>query len=210
MKKISLILLVILLGSCAGDSNSFMNRNKFENLVKRFEDPTRTKSQKPDEVIALFGDIAGKKIMDIGAGTGYFSFRLADKGAKVIAADVDDRFLNYIEEKRLKSNSNSVSTRKVEYEDPLLKKEEVDHVIIVNTYHHIEDREAYFTKVKNGIKREGSLMVVDFKKEAKSPGPPKKYRVAVDKVKEELMVAGFDEFEVNNDLLETQYIVIAR
>lgn len=163
-----------MISACTGDSNSFMNRMKFDRLVKNFENPEREKSQKPSEVIALFGDIQDKKIMDIGPGTGYFAFRMADKGANVIAADVDDRFLEYIREKKAERNIENVTIRKVEYEDPLLQKDEVDHAIIVNTYHHIEDREKYFAKVFNGINDNGSLMVVDFKKNVKSPSPPQK------------------------------------
>jgi len=215
MKNISPLLLVVLFFiACNAEqrgnlSNIFMNKSKFDNLVKNFESEERTKSQKPEEVIDLLGDISGKQIMDIGAGTGYFSFRLANRGAHVIAADVDDRFLDYITNKISETQSDKVVIRKVEYEDPLLKKDEVDHVIIVNTYHHIDNRETYFAKVANGINNNGSLMVVDFKKDVKSPGPPKRYRVAADDVVKELKEAGFQSFEIIRDLLDNQYIIIA-
>jgi len=81
-------------------SNIFMNQRSFEDLVNAFESEDREEWQKPDEVIALLGDIRGKTIMDIGAGTGYYAFRMTAKGAKVIAADVDDRFLNYMAAKK--------------------------------------------------------------------------------------------------------------
>lgn len=216
MKKSgSIILMILIFLGCSEEqrgnlSNIFMNKKSFENLVQFFEDPEREKYQKPEEVIKLLGNIDGQKIMDIGAGTGYFAFRLATHGANVIAADVDDRFLEYIQNKKDSINASLVTTRKVEYDDPLLKNEEVNHVIIVNTYHHIDDREEYFSKVIKGIKPGGSLMVVDFKKDKKSPGPPKRYRVATNKVTEELKEAGFRLFEVNKDLLENHYIVIAR
>lgn len=190
-------------------ANIFMNKRSFEELVQNFESEDRAESQKPEAVIGLFGNIQGKKIMDIGAGTGYFAFRMANRGADVIAADVDDRFLEYLENKITETKSTKVKTRKVEYEDPLLAKNEVDHVIIVNTYHHIDDRSIYFSKVVNGLKNKGSLMVVDFKKDKKCPGPPKRYRVTVENVKEELKKAGFDSFDVNTELLENQYVVIA-
>jgi 2-polyprenyl-3-methyl-5-hydroxy-6-metoxy-1,4-benzoquinol methylase len=83
-----------------GAANEHMNKTSFEELVKDFEDPERIKTQKPDEAIALLGDIKGKTIMDIGAGTGYFAFRMQKKGAKVIAADVDERFQNFLSKKR--------------------------------------------------------------------------------------------------------------
>ena len=217
MKKLIYILLAILiifgvLWFSLGSGtlvNLFMNQRSFENLVKNFESEERQQWQKPDEVIALLGDIEGKTIMDIGVGTGYFAFRMTAKGAKVIAADVDDRFLNYVKEKKDSLNDRRLVTRKVEYDDPLLGSEEVHHVLIVNTYHHIDDREEYFTKVIKGIKSGGSLMVADFKKNVGGPGPPKRYRVATDKVREELTKAGFSKITVNDSLLDRFYVVIA-
>ena len=52
-------------------------------------------------------------------------------------------------------------------------------------------------------------MVVDFKKDVDSPGPPKRYRVSVDDVVEELKHAGFQSFDIHSDLLENQYVVLA-
>ena len=213
MRVLILIILVLALASCGDNSgtlsNIFMNKNKFESLVKRFESEERAQSQKPEKVLDLFGPIRGKKIMDIGAGTGYFGFRMARRGATVISADVDDRFIDYVNKKKVELADTLVVTRKVEYDDPLLGAAEVDHVIIVNTYHHINDRPDYFKKVFKGIKPGGSLMVVDFKKEGDGPGPPRRYRVSTDKAEKELTKSGFTSFEVNKELLSDQYVLIA-
>jgi len=191
-------------------SNIFMNKRSFEDLVNSFENPERKEWQKPELVISMFGELKGKTVMDIGAGTGYFSFPMAERGATVIAADVDERFLDYVETKRSELNVSNVSTRKVEYDDPLLKNEEVDHVIIVNTYHHIDNRVDYFSKVLAGIKPGGSLMVVDFKKERSDFGPPKRYRVSAATAMDELKRAGFSTSKSYKEQLEYQYVVIAK
>lgn len=216
MNRIGLLTFILLIVSaCSSEqrenlSNIFMNKRSFEELVESFESEERNESQKPEAVIDLLGNIKGQTIMDIGAGTGYFAFRMADRGANVIGADVDDRFLNYMNEKKTKLGTKNLTTRKVEYDDPLLKQNEVDQVIIVNTYHHIDNREKYFAKVEQGLKSGGRLMVVDFKKDKDGPGPPKRYRVSTENVTKELGAAGFDTFEINTELLENQYIVIAR
>jgi len=115
-------------------ANAFMNRNSFETLVERFENAERTAYQQPEKVIQYIGDVQGKTIMDLGAGTGYFTFRLVDAGAKVIAADVDDRFINFIKQKAdsLKV-SNQIELRKVPYDSPDLQVNEIDKFLIVNT-----------------------------------------------------------------------------
>ncbi|MCB0374922.1 MAG: class I SAM-dependent methyltransferase [Sinomicrobium sp.] len=190
-------------------SNIYMNRNAFDDLVKGFEAPDRALWQKPEEVIAMLGDIQGKTVMDIGAGTGYFSFRMAARGATVIAADVDERFLEYIETKKSETGVQSVLTRKVPYDDPKLEENEADAVIIVDTYHHIENRVAYFRNVLKGLKPDGKLMVVDFKKEETPHGPPQDHRLQPDEVIAELRKAGFTDFKSNTTALAYQYIIIA-
>ena len=172
-------------------ANIHMNKAPFESLIERFEDPSRESWQKPAEVIAMLGDINGKTIMDIGAGTGYFSFRMADQGARVIAADVDERFLEYMETKKQETANELVITRKVPYDNPKLETHEADVVVIIDTYHHIENRVNYFGKVLKGLKPGGKLMVVDFKKEKTPHGPPMHHRLASDVVISELKEAGF-------------------
>ena len=193
-------------------ANDHMNQADFSDLVKRFESAERDAYQQPEKVLAIMGDIQGQKIMEIGAGTGYFSFRLADAGASVIAADVDDRFQNFIKEKKQKLNipDEKVVLRKVPYDSPELSKEEVDQVLIVNTYHHIEDRSKYFRKVKEGLKDNGQLVVVDFFKKETPVGPPVEMKLKETVVMAELEKAGFSDFEIIDDILEYQYIIIAK
>jgi cyclopropane fatty-acyl-phospholipid synthase-like methyltransferase len=193
------------------DANTHMHRHSIESMARAFESEERDEWQKPDEVIEMMVDLKGKTIMDIGSGTGYFSFRIADKGAKVICADVDDRFLEYIREKKEKEGytDQQIELRKVPYDAPGLKTGEVDKVIIVNTYHHIEDRAAYFAKVKKGLKEGGELYVIDFFKEELDFGPPVSMKLTEQEVLGELFEAGFTSFSVDVDLLPYQYFIIA-
>ena len=193
-------------------ANHHMNQADFESLTRRFESPGRDAYQQPEKVLEFLGDVSGETIMDIGAGTGYFSFRLVDAGARVIAADVDERFQEYIRTKKdhLGVPDSKLSLRKVAYDDPLLQPGEVKRVITVNVYHHIEARPDYFRKVLKGLKPGGSLIVIDYFKKDLPVGPPTGMKVNPETVVEELGAAGFEEIEVNDTLLEYQYIVVAR
>ena len=64
---------------------------RLKDLVERFESPERDAYQEPQKVLEFLGDIQGQTIMDIGASSGYFSVKLAERGAKVIAADCGRR-----------------------------------------------------------------------------------------------------------------------
>ncbi len=192
-------------------ANEQMHKTSVSKLIKRFESPERDVYQQPEKVLTFIGDVSNKKILDIGAGSGYFSVKLAKKGAHVIAGDVDDEFLNYIKERIKKEQLDSlIEVRKLPYDSPALKEEEVDKVLIVNTYHHIEDRPAYFAKVLKGLKQNGELIVIDFFKKELPIGPPSDHKISRGKVVEELKHAGFTDFEVNTELLEMQFIIRAK
>ncbi len=192
------------------DANHHMNQRPFEELVAHFEDPSRDEWQKPDAVLAQLGDLQGKKVMDIGSGTGYFSFRMAKAGAQVICADVDERFLEYITKKVNQSETWAtprMETRKVPFDSPALKAKEVDLVLIVDTYHHIENRIDYFKAVKKGLKPNGRLVVIDFFKEEAPVGPPVKMKMSEEQVASELHKAGFQSIDIDVETLPYQYII---
>ena len=192
-----------------GSANEYMHQSNVEHLVKRFESPARDAYQKPEKVLEFLGDISGKKIIDIGAGSGYFSVKLANKGADVIAADVDDEFQAFVKERIAKENLENITTRKIPYDSPGLEDKEVDMVFIVNTYHHIEDRPVYFDKVKKGLKENGELVIIDFF-DTDIPVGPKHHRISIDTVISELKEAGFTDFQVEVNLLPYQYIIKAK
>lgn len=191
-------------------SNQHMHRSSTTELIARFESPERDAYQRPDHVLAYLGELKGKRIMDIGAGSGYFSVKLAAKGAQVIAADVNDEFLAHINARVAKDGLKNIETRKIPYDGPGLEKGEVDMVLIVNTYHHIEDRAAYFAKVKNGTTADGELVVIDFFKTEAPVGPPVDHKISIDEVIAELKQSGYTAFTVEVALLPYQYIVRAR
>jgi 2-polyprenyl-3-methyl-5-hydroxy-6-metoxy-1,4-benzoquinol methylase len=192
-------------------ANRFMHRADFDTLVARFEDPARAQWQKPELVIATLGPLEGKTVADIGAGTGYFAFPVAKKAAKVIAIDIDQRFLDYIEQKkRTQKIGANIETRLTAPDSAGLKPGEADMVLIVDTYHHIENRIEYFKKLKNDLHKGGVLVIVEFKKEDTPPGPPVQLRVAQEQVESELKSAGFAVIAADKDLLPYQYVIKAR
>ena len=189
------------------DANVHMHRHGFRALLKKFENPNRSKWQKPEEVIAMLGDLEGRIVADIGAGSGYFAFRLNKAGATVFALDIDEQFIGYMDSVIAAKALTDIQTRLVPEDDPELQPNEIDHVIIVNTYHHIHDRKVYFSKVLNALKPGGKLMVVDFHKREIPFGPPVEMKLDYSKVLEELRQTGFNDFVTDTITLQYQYII---
>ncbi|MCS6904520.1 MAG: methyltransferase domain-containing protein [Bacteroidia bacterium] len=191
------------------DANAYMHQAPFDTLVKRFENPLRQRWQKPDKVIQMLQPLNGAVVADIGAGTGYFSIRLASRAEKVIAIDIDPQFIEYLQKEVSKNNYKNIEIRQTTSDNPGLKPNEVDKVLIVNTYHHIQKREAWLKLLKNGMKRNSSLYIVDFKKGKLPEGPPDSHKITYQKVIEELEKVGFVNIFVDTTTLAYQYIIMA-
>lgn len=197
-------------GKPAHSANEYMHKASTHDLINRFESKERDEYQQPNKVMQYLGNISGKAIMDIGAGTGYFSVKLAKHGANVIAADVNDEFQTFLKKRMEDNKIDNITLRKIPFDSPDLKDNEVDMVLIVNTYHHIDNRAEYFAKVKKGTKNNGELVVIDFFKTDVPVGPPTDHKVSIDEVIAELKKAGYTSFEVNVDLLPYQFIIKAK
>lgn len=192
-------------------ANKHMHGNHSHNdLIKRFDDPARDQWQQPEKVIKLLAPIKNQKIMDIGVGSGYFSHYFIKAGAIVVGADVDQKFLDFVNQKFPIEKFPNFTSRKIEYQDPKVEAEEFDLIFLCNTYHHIENRDEYLKKVLKGLKHQsGRIAIVDFKANSASHiGPPQKMRLSADLVKKELSIAGFSKIEILSNELPEQYIIL--
>ncbi|MBK9254722.1 MAG: methyltransferase domain-containing protein [Saprospiraceae bacterium] len=223
MKVIKIIILIFVfcqIYSCRygeGNINSILNNvNDTVDTIaidNSTPDIGRDVWQKPNTIIQMLGDISDKTIADIGAGTGYFSFRLAFKAEKVLAIEIDTTAIAQIKESILQlpePYKEKIETRLALESDPLLKENEVDIIVIINTVAYINDLESYFKLLKKGLRPGGKLMVVDYKmKNLPINAPPKSERIYLDKVEEILEVAGFEDIATNDTTLDYQFIILS-
>ena len=175
--------------------------------AKEFDDPSRDAWQKPDQVLDALTLDRKALVADIGAGTGYFSVRLAKRvtEGKVFAIDVEPDMLRYLNERARREYLNNVIPVVANQESPNIP-EPVDVILIVDTYHHIDDRLAYFTKLKKSLRPHGRLAIVDFKLDSPE-GPPPAHRISAEKVTEELKAAGYSLVAAHS-FLPRQYFLV--
>ncbi|HLP94467.1 MAG TPA: class I SAM-dependent methyltransferase [Saprospiraceae bacterium] len=189
------------------------SEGNFESLVADYESKDRGIWQKPELVISYLGDLKDKTVADIGAGTGYFTFRLVPKAKKVIGIDIDSRFINFLDSVRVRLPDvyqSRFESRLAKIDDPLLKPGEADKVVIVNTYAYIDNRTQYLKTLHKGMAPEGQILIIDFKKNNLPVGPPDAYKVASAQVERELKDAGFVVLKVDKEVLDYQYIILAQ
>lgn len=179
-----------------------------ERYAKQFDDPARDAWQMPDRVVAALGLKPGQAVADIGAGTGYFSVRLAKSSAKpkVFGVDIEENMVHYLQHRAMQEGLTNITAVKADADKTNLP-EPVDVVLIVDTYHHIGNRVAYFTALKKLMKPGARLAIVDFRKDAPGDGPPAEFRFTPEQISAELAKAGF-ALQTQHEFLPRQMFLV--
>jgi ubiquinone/menaquinone biosynthesis C-methylase UbiE len=210
---ISAILSALLLAAQHPQQHAHVPGHSFEDTerwVAEFESPERDKRQKPDEVVTALKLRSSDRIADIGAGTGYFTRRFAKAapGGTVYAVDLEPNMLRYIAKRATTEGQKNIVPVLALPESPMLPPGSVDVIFICNTIHHIENRDAYYAKLRESLAPGGRLVIVDFRKDAElEEGPPKEMRLDRKELEGELARAGFRLSE-EHGFLPDQYFVV--
>ena len=175
--------------------------------AKKFDDPSRDAWQKPEQILDALNLGPTARVADLGAGTGYFSVRIAKRlpEGKVFAIDIEPEMLRYLSERARREHLSTVIPVVANEETPNIP-EPVDLILVVDTYHHIDDRIAYFNRLRKSLNPGGRLAIVDFKMESPE-GPPPEHRVSAKKVTEELKAAGYSLVAAQS-FLPRQYFLV--
>jgi ubiquinone/menaquinone biosynthesis C-methylase UbiE len=134
----------------------------------RYQEPDRYTWQLPERVIKALKLESDMKVVDLGSGTGYFTFRLAEavgSSGKVYAVDIDEEMNASINKQAVAKQMDNVKTILAMAHDPLIP-EKVDLIFSVNAYHHLKDRASYFKNAARYLKPGGRIAIIDFRKGA--------------------------------------------
>jgi predicted methyltransferase len=178
-----------------------------EQWAQLFDDPKRDAWQKPHEVIQALALKPDAVIADIGSGTGYFSVRFANMTPKgrVYGVDTEPDMVKYLAERAKREGLKNITAVQAKPGDPRLP-EKTDVIILVDVYHHVENREQYFRQLQNSLKPGGRLAIIDFRMDSPE-GPPRSARIEPERVKEELKRAGY-ALAQEHAFLPNQYFLV--
>lgn len=188
-----------------GMKHDFKDAKKWS---KAFDDPERDQWQKPEFVVKNLELSRSQCVADIGAGTGYFSTRIAralPKNAVVYAVDIEPDMVAHLKERAQTEGLKNHQALLSGEEFPKLPKK-CDVVLLVDTYHHISNRSAYFKAGQSQLNPKGRVAIVDFT--MTSPiGPKKSHRLEKSQVITEMEQAGY-KLQKDVDGLPNQYFLV--
>jgi len=178
--------------------------------IEMLESPQRDMEQKPDEVVAAMDIKEGETIADIGAGSGYFSFRFAQyvgSTGRIYAVDINSDMILYMNRQIRDKKIGNVVTVLSDPEDPLLADNSIDRFFICNTWHHIPNQSHYIGLMKKMLKPEGQIIIVDYLKKQLPVGPPPEMKMARSEVVKQ-MEDNELELKEEHNFLPYQYFLV--
>ncbi len=180
-----------------------------EKYIQFLERPDRARWQKPDDVVAAMRLTGTETLADVGAGSGYFTFRFARAlpGGKVIATDIDPEMVRHVHHKVMSEGIANVRAVLADPTDPTVDAT-ADVVFVCDVLHHVHGREAWLRRLSAEMKPGARLVVVEFKEGKLPEGPPEGAKIPRAKLTAMLRDAGFILKSEDSKLLPYQILLM--
>lgn len=148
-------------------------------------------------------------VADIGAGSGYYTFRIAPKvpEGKVYAVEIQQEAVNYLDAKSKELGLSNVSTVKGSELNPNLQKNSIDLVIMVDVYHELAYPKEMLASIRESLKADGKILLLEYRGEDPSIPIKPLHKMTVNQVEKELNANGFKLIQ-NGKFLKIQHFLV--
>jgi ubiquinone/menaquinone biosynthesis C-methylase UbiE len=172
----------------------------------------RAREEKPDKAIAQLNIKPGMVVGDVGAGTGFYTMRLAkavSPGGMVYADDIQPAMLERLRANAKARELTNVKTILGTAASPRLPADTLDLVILVDVYHEFSQPQRMLDGIRESLKPDGRLVLLEFRKEDPSVPIRPEHKMSVEEVKAEVMPEGY-RLEKVDESLPWQHILVFR
>ena len=179
-----------------------MNEKKFDpKKLKKLNNPQRLKDIPPDYVWDKLNMENADVLVEIGAGTAFFSIAFLQhaKHAKIYACDMSEVMISWMKENIVQKFPDIIPVKTEEYSIPL-DDGIADLVFMINLHHELDDPVLTIKEAYRILKPSGNIFIIDWEKKKMSEGPPLGIRCLPEQVKEQLVNSGFVHVNIFNEL----------
>lgn len=171
--------------------------------------PGRITEEMPDEVVENMNLAVDDVVADIGAGSGYFSFRIAKKvpNGKVLAVDIQPEMLALIEDQKAEDNVTNIEGVRGEIDDPNLPANSINAAIMVDAYHEFDHPFEMINGINEALKPGGRIFLLEYRGEDASVPIRPLHKMTEEQVVKEMSVFGL-EWTDTLDFLPWQHMMI--
>ncbi|RYE49092.1 MAG: class I SAM-dependent methyltransferase [Sphingobacteriales bacterium] len=199
--------------SANGTGKVYMGREiaeimSFEGMAW-LERNTRSKEENTDLAISKLPVTKSSVVADIGAGSGFYTFRISRKVAdgKVFAVEIQDDAISYLSKKAEELNAKNVSVVKGSEKSPNLPANSIDLAIMVDVYHELMYPQEFLQAVKRALKPKGKLLLIEYKQEDPKVAIKEEHKMSVRQVTKELSANGYHLIQ-NGQFMPIQHFLI--
>lgn len=171
--------------------------------------PERIREEMPDEVVANMNLEPDHIVADIGAGSGYFAFRIADQvpRGRVLAVDIQPEMLLLIERQKGERNIANIEGVLGQVDDPNLELNSIDAAIMVDAYHEFSHPFEMINGIYEALKPGGRIFLLEYRGEDASVPIRPLHKMTEEQVVKEMSVFGL-EWTDTLDFLPWQHMMI--
>ncbi len=169
----------------------------------------REKEEQPEKAISALGLKPGMMVGDIGAGTGYYSLRIAKligPDGVVFSNDIQPGMLSRLQANATAEGIQNVKTILGTESDPHLPPAKLDLVILVDVYHELSRPQRMLRMIRQSLKPNGQLVLLEYRKEDSTVPIRPEHKMSVQEVKAEVQPEGY-QFDRVVDTLPWQHII---
>jgi ubiquinone/menaquinone biosynthesis C-methylase UbiE len=172
----------------------------------------REKEEQPEKALATLHLRPGMFVGDVGAGTGFYSLRMAQMvgpNGKVFSNDIQAPMLERLQKNAAAHNIHNIETVLGTESNPNLPANTLDLVVMVDVYHELSRPQRMLDSIRGSLKPDGRLVLLEFRKEDPTVPIRPEHKMSVDEVKAEVIPEGY-QFEKVVDTLPWQHIIFFR
>jgi predicted methyltransferase len=176
------------------------------------ERPDREEEEQPTLVLEALQLKGGETVVDFGAGSGYYTFKLArlvGPHGTVLAVDVEPKMLEFIRKRAARENLTNVGLLQSSPMDPRLPVNRVDLVLMVDVYHELEFPYEVMRKMLTALKPGGRVALVEYRKEDPAVMIKQVHKMSEEQIVKEMTAVGLTYVETVRTL-PLQHVVIFR
>ena len=174
--------------------------------------PERESEEQPARAIAALDIKPGQVVADVGAGSGYYTVRLAERvgpTGRVYASDIQPEMLSLLRERVSRAKLTNVELVLSREADPLLPEGRFDLMLMVDVYHELSHPQEVLRKLRASLKPDGRLVLIEFRKESAWVPIREEHKMSVREARLELEAEGY-RFDRVIDVLPWQHILVFR
>jgi SAM-dependent methyltransferase len=174
--------------------------------------PDREAREQPEHVLDVLRIQPGMVVADVGAGSGYFSVRLARRvgpAGRVIATDLQPEMLALLRARMADAGVTNVAPVQATPADAKLPRGALDLVLMVDVYHELPDPRGTLAQIKSALRQSGRLALVEYRAEDPEVAIKPEHKMTLEQIRKELEASGF-VFVARDESLPDQRIVVFR